>query len=586
MNDWFIPYLKKYWRGLCLSAVLGVCALLCAAGLLFTSGYLISKAALRPENILMIYVPIVGVRTFGIFRAVFQYAARLMSHDTILRVLSRMRSRLYARLEPAALFIHSKFRTGDILGILSEDIEHLQDVYLRTVIPGVSALVIYGLWIAFLGWMDAFFAFLMGLYLSVLLVVFPLLSLIWTEKSREQFSQNRHLLYEKLTDAVLGAGDWMMSGRQASFLKNHESLEQRTVSIENRLHRIRKWRDFFSQLLIGGSVIGLLYWSGSMTADGHMSRTLIAAFVLAVFTISESLIPVSEAVERIPQYREAFARLRQIENEPLAEKHQKIDEKWAGTTEKIDIHAAGLSFRYNKDDDWAVNDISLDIRQGEKIALIGRSGAGKTTLIHLIYGALRPIRGEITLNGTPAYLIGPDMPKQISVLNQNPHLFDTSVMNNIALGNEKASKEEIVRAAKLVGLNTLIEGLPEGYHTQMHEAGDIFSGGEQERLALARILLRHAPVVILDEPTVGLDPTTEKDLLKTIFETLEGKTLIWITHHLTGAEKMDQILFMEDGMIRMHGPHQRLLTENPRYRRLYQLDVPEHLKRALKGQKK
>jgi ATP-binding cassette subfamily C protein CydC len=173
------------------------------------------------------------------------------------------------------------------------------------------------------------------------------------------------------------------------------------------------------------------------------------------------------------------------------------------------------------------------------------------------------------------------MSEYIAVLDQNPHLFDTSVRNNLALGNEQATEEELVQAAKAVGLHELIEQLPKGYRTQMHEAGSIFSGGEQERLALARILLKQTPVVILDEPTVGLDPITEKKLLQTIFSTLKGKTLIWITHHLTGAEKMDQIFFMENGRFCMKGDHRHLMRTYPRYRRLYQLDVPDHLKHML-----
>ncbi|WP_332237515.1 thiol reductant ABC exporter subunit CydC [Sporolactobacillus sp. KGMB 08714] len=581
MKTWFVPYMKKHWRGLFLAACFSVAALLCAAGLLFTSGYLISRAALRPENILMIYVPIVGVRTFGIFRAVFQYASRLSGHDTILRILSEMRTRLYKMLEPTAFFFRSKYRTGDVLGILSDDIEHLQDIYLRTVIPGVSALMIYVLWIGLLGYVDVSFAFLTALYLLILLVVFPALSLLWSGRSHERLSRTRHLLYEKLTDAVLGAEDWMMSGRQKSFLSSHEVLESQVMVLERRLHAMRRWRDLISQVVIGVCVISMVYWTGSMAADHRMDRTLIAAFVLAVFTITESLVPVSEAVERYPQYKDAFKRLRTIETGRPADLQEEPPQAWKKTAERIDIRADHLFYRYGEDGRWAIHDVSLNIAQGQRVALIGRSGAGKSTLTHLIYGSLVPERGRVTLNGTPAHRIGSLMPKQISVLNQNPHLFDTSVINNLALGSENASEKEIMNAARLVGLHDLILSLPNGYETQMHETGDIFSGGEQERLALARILLRKAPVVILDEPTVGLDPTTEKELLSTIFRTLAGKTLIWITHHLVGAEKMDQVVFMEDGEIVMEGTHDRLLQTNSRYRRLYQLDVPEHLKQML-----
>ncbi|RYM04595.1 thiol reductant ABC exporter subunit CydC [Sporolactobacillus sp. THM7-7] len=596
MKTWFVPYMKKHWRGFVLSVSCSIAALICAAGLLFTSGYLISKAALRPENILMIYVPIVGVRAFGIFRAVFQYAGRLASHDTILRILSEMRIRLYRLLEPSALFIQSRYRSGDILGILSDDIEHLQDIYLRTVLPGVSALVIYAIWIGLIGDLDAGFAFLMGLYLLMLLVVFPVLSLLLAGRAEQRLSEGRHLLYEKLTDAVLGAGDWMMSGREKTFLVQHEEREEAVRAIERRLHRASRWRDFLSQLIIGACVLSLIYWSGGNAIHGQMDRTLIAAFVLVIFTIAESLIPVSEAVEKLPQYQKVFQRLRGIEGSPASEdQDRRFDalpetaERLGGASdmfpekisEKVEIRAEHLFFKYAAREDWAVRDVSLHIRQGEKVALIGRSGAGKSTLIHLIYGALVPERGSVTLNGTPPDTFGNRITERISVLSQNPHLFDTSVLNNLALGNEQASEAEIIRAATLVGLHERIKRLPHGYWTQMHEAGDIFSGGERERLALARILLRNAPVVILDEPTVGLDPITEKDLLRTIFDTLEEKTLIWITHHLIGANEMDRMVFLENGTIEMQGRHEQLLQTNERYRRLYRLDVPEKLKRPL-----
>lgn len=586
MKDWVLPYLKKFWRRLLLSAVLGFLALFCAAGLLFTSGYLISKAALRPENILLIYVPIVGVRAFGIFRAFFRYTSDLAGHDTVLRILSGMRTRLYSLLEPAALFIRSKFRTGDLLGILSDDIEHLQDVYLSTALPAASAVLIYGLWIALLGWMDGLFALFMGLYLLILLVVFPVLSFVFTNNYRRQFSKKRHGLYEKLTDAVLGAGDWMLAGRQEDFL-NHFMIEEKKVSlIENRLHTIRRWRDFISQLLIGGSVIALLIWSQHMVASGHMGRTLVAAFVLVSFTIAESLIPMSDAIERLPQYQASFSRLRRTESMP--EKENDTPAQTATITmpeAPVTIHADGLSFKYGDTEKWAVDHLSLDISQGERIALIGRSGAGKTTLTHLIYGALKPSEGTITLNGIPAWQIGRHASGIISVLNQNPHLFDTSVKNNIALGNEQATRDEIIQAAKWVGLHERIMQLPDGYDTQMHEAGAIFSGGQQQRLALARLMLRHTPVVILDEPTVGLDPLTEKNLLQTFFTVLKGKTLIWITHHLAGAGRMDRIIFLEDGVIRMTGTHRQLLKESRRYRDLYRLDVPDHLAKMINEQK-
>ncbi|MFX3619571.1 MAG: thiol reductant ABC exporter subunit CydC [Sporolactobacillus sp.] len=580
MKTWMIPYFKTHWRGLCLAISLAMLAALCATGLLFTSGYLISKAALQPENILMIYVPIVGVRTFGIFRAVFQYGGRMVGHNTILRILSEMRTRLYKRLEPAALFFRARHQTGDVLGVLSEDIEHLQDIYLRTAIPAATAVLIYAGWVAALGFLDGNFALLMAIYLFILLAIFPALSLLLSSHRRKRLSEHRHGLYEELTDAVLGVSDWMLSGRQAILLKRHEMLQYQVARDERWLNRFRNLREFISQLLIGGAVIAVLLWSSTMVSDHQMSRTLIAAFVLIVFTIGESLLPLSESVERVTQYQEAFKRLNGL-SDANEEDHDQVKANDREVGQSMTIQADHLSYRYDGQQSRAVNEVSLQIRQGECVALIGRSGAGKSTLIHLIYGALEPSEGTVRLNGTDCSAIGRQMSQYISVLNQEPHLFDTTVYNNLALGNEQAGKERIIQAAKWVGLHDKIEQLPNRYATRMHEAGAIFSGGEQERLALARILLQDNPIVILDEPTVGLDPLTERELLQTIFSTLKGKTLIWITHHLTGTEKMDQIIFMENGSIEMQGNHHQLLQTNERYRRLYQLDVPMHLRRQL-----
>ncbi|MCO7174545.1 thiol reductant ABC exporter subunit CydC [Sporolactobacillus kofuensis] len=585
MKEWLVPSVKRHWRGLLLAAFLSLMALLCASGLLFTSGFLISKAALRPENILMIYVPIVGVRTFGTFRAVFNYAGRLASHNTILRILSEMRAHLYAKLEPSALFIRSKYKTGNILSVLSEDIEHLQDLFLRTVLPGSIALVIYGLWIAVLGIFDRSFALMMALYLLILTIILPLLSLVQMKNDHRKIAQNRHQLYEQLTDAVLGSADWMMSGRQERFLDRYEKIEKKSRLAEAKLDGYRKWRDFIAQGLIGICVMIMVIWSGHMVQNGVMDHTLIAAFALVIFSISESFVPLSEAVERLPQYQQSLNRLEQLEDVEDSTREQIINEQWRNQAKSITLDVDHVSFKYSETDDWAVHDLTLTLPQGAKLAVIGRSGAGKSTLAHLIYGVLEPTDGTVSLNGTPAHQMGAYRSAQISVLSQDPHLFDTSVLNNLALGSPDATFDEIVAVTKQVGLHQLIEKLPEGYHTQMHEAGSIFSGGERERLALARILLRDTPVVILDEPTVGLDPLTERTLLATIFTTLEGKTLIWITHHLMGTEQMDKVIFLENGRVHLQGTHDHLLMASERYKHLYALDVPQHLRQLVHEQK-
>ncbi|MUG85145.1 thiol reductant ABC exporter subunit CydC [Paenibacillus timonensis] len=577
-ESWIRPYFRWYSGRFSLYLILGVLTLLSAGMLMFTSGFLISKSAMQPYNILLVYVPIVGVRTFGISRAVIHYVERLVGHDTVLRILAKMRVRLYRVLEPQALFIRSRFRTGDILGALADDIEQLQNVYIRTVFPSVVALILYAAAVIAMGVFDVAFALLLAAYIFVLVAVLPYLSLRLTRRTNEEVKRQRNGLYQKLTDAVMGIGDWVISGRTAEFLASYAQDEAAVARKDRKLRAWARWRSFIGHLVVGLVVISMVYWAGGETAAGRIDATLIAAFVLIVFPLSDAFLPVSEAVERTPQYRVSLDRLARISGEG-ASVSAPGDAVPAAAGDAVsrtaDVRLRDVRFAYAAEDADSVDGVSLDLPQGKRVMVIGRSGAGKSTLLKLIQGALAPSHGTVQINGIPAAAFGDRMPEVISVLNQSPHLFDTTVANNIRLGRPEATDEEIGRAAQAAQLGPLVASLPRGMNTPMRETGRRFSGGERQRVALARILLQDTPVLILDEPTVGLDPRTERELLATIFRTTQGKSLIWVTHHLVGAERMDEIVFMEHGRVVMRGSHAELLAREPRYRNLYRLDCPE-----------
>jgi len=593
-ESWFRPYVTaNFWRFL-LIVILGVLTILFAGMLMFTSGYLISKSALRPENILMVYVPTVGVRTFGIGRAVIHYVERLVGHDTILRILSHMRLRLYRILEPQALRLFSRYRTGDLLGVLSDDIEYLQDVYIRTVFPSIVALVLYAGVILAVGLFDPAFALLLALYIAMLILVLPLISLLLTKRKNREMKQARSNLYQKLTDAVLGIHEWYVSGRQTEFLTGYEADEAEVDRTDRSLKRWSRLRSFIAQCVVAVTVVSMVYWSGRQYADGSIDVTLIAAFVLVVFPLMDAFLPVSEAIERIPQYGQSVARLQAIESADASDRKPNQGQLLSKAeiesikTSGIHVKANSVSFRYDlaagdvsaiaPSDDTGegsvLTDVSLNIPPGAKVAIIGRSGAGKSTLLQLVQGVLTPSEGSLTLGGVESTRFGDGISSIISVLNQSPHMFDTTLENNIRLGSPNATDAEIRDAVAMARLEPLVASLPEGLHTRMQEAGQRFSGGERQRVALARILLQKTPVVILDEPTVGLDPKTERELLSTMFASLKDRTLIWVTHHLVGVENMDEIIFMEHGQIVMRGTHAELMERYPRYRNLYQLDRP------------
>ncbi|WP_430691955.1 amino acid ABC transporter ATP-binding/permease protein [Paenibacillus woosongensis] len=631
-GQWITPYFRAYSGRFALYLILGTLTILAASMLMFTSGFLISKSSLQPYNILLVYVPIVGIRAFGIGRAVIHYVERLVGHDAVLRILSKMRVRLYNILEPQALFIRSRYRAGDILGVLADDIEQLQNVYIRTVFPSLVAVIIYGIAVIALGQFDWLFALLVAGYIFILVAVLPYISLMLTRRTNAEVKRERNGLYQKLTDAVMGIGDWVVSGRPAEFLESYEHDEDVVARKERKLRAWARWRSLIGQLVVGIAVLSMIYWSGGQAAAGQIDPVLIAAFVLVVFPLADAFLPLSEAIERTPQYQESLRRLDRITQPALVRSmdtvvdgthaelalHQQRVAAVLAAAQAMDVHLElqGVSFAYEAERNtqkereqkvaqtaerakengreqknhnqkvaqtaaegilYSVRDVSLNLPQGKRVMVIGRSGAGKSTLLKLIQGAISPVEGSVLINGVPAAHLGDDISKVISVLNQSPHLFDTTVANNIRLGRQSATEEELGLAVQQAQLDGLIATLPAGLDTPMRETGQRFSGGERQRVALARILLQDAPVLVLDEPTVGLDPRTERELLSTIFRSTEGKTLVWVTHHLVGAEMMDEIVFMEHGEILMRGTHEELLAREPRYRSLYALDRPEDI---------
>jgi ATP-binding cassette subfamily C protein CydC len=482
-----------------------------------------------------------------------------------------MRVRLYDALEPQALFIRSRFQTGDLVGTLADDIEHLQDAYIRTIFPTVVALFLFVFSVTSLAVFDPFFALWIAVCLAVIIVVYPLISLYFLKKRQIQVKEKRNRLYQMFTDAVLGISDWMISGNKDRFIGRFMKESRETNKIEKKLADWNHARTFQLQVISGLILIFVGIWAGFEALEGEIMPAYIASFTLVTLPILEGLIPVSNAIEKIPAYQESLERLENIDQ------YNRVQD--GAESIKIApnpvIYFENVEYTYGSNKEPALKNINLTIHPGEKVALLGKSGAGKSTLLQLLIGAMKPNNGTVMIGDQPASGYGEQIYEVISVLNQKPYLFATTVENNIRLGNQDATREEIEDVIRQVKLDQYIHSLPKGLDTQMEESGQRFSGGERQRIALARILLKNTPIVVLDEPTVGLDPLTERDLLDTIFKTLAGKTVILITHHLMGMEKMDQIVFLDNGSISMHGNHRTLLKENERYRKLYRLDLGE-----------
>lgn len=566
-DKWVKPFLKQYKKTLYLALFLGFCTFFCGGALMFNSGYLISKSASHPSNILLVYIPIVLTRAFGIGRPVFRYVERLTSHNWVLKMTSNLRVKLYRILEQDAIFFKRDYSLGDVMGLLAEDINHLQNLYLRTIFPTVIAWLLYIFIVIALGFYSLWFALVMLFYFGIILIVFPLWSVLVNGARQKQEKVLKNELYTNLTDNVLGISDWIFSQRGQEYVELHEQAQADLYAVQAKLRKFNNLRSLLFELTYGGMALVTLLWaSGQFVGDHGGAANWIAAFVLAIFPLVDAFAGLPAASQETNVYADSLERLNKLPDQRAAKEVSELPQA------PYDLVVKDLSFQYGKNQKEVLTDLNLTIKRGQKLAILGRSGSGKSTLANLLRGDLKPTKGQITLGGVDVSALNEQMADYIGVIQQAPYLFNTTLINNVRLGNEDASPEDVWAVLERVGLKKMVASLPKGLETMVDEAGLRFSGGERHRLALARILLQDTPIVLLDEPTVGLDPVTEQALITTFMEQLQGKTLIWITHHLKGIEQVDKVIFIEDGQLEMEGSPEELAKTSPRYQKLKAID--------------
>lgn len=655
-DRWVRPFFARYKKPLAGAIALSILAYTFAAGLMFTSGYLISGSATLPASVLMMHLALIAVRVFGLGKPVLQYLERLTSHDWILRVTSSLRLRLYQSLEGQAGMGRAVRRTGDVLGLLSEDLSHLQNMYLRCMLPTVAAWLLWLIATIALGAFSLPVALGMFVLLGIQTVLLPLVAVLTGSARRMRMKAMKNEMYAELTDNVLGVADWVFSGRSDEYLARHLAAHDRLRELQRAESRASHWRDMAGQVVFGLVAAMLLMWAGvqfggAAAVDVSSAANYIAAFVLCFFPLIEAFAPTPPAALDAVSHADSIGRLNDLpepvgnwgdagvsaagkaseggavqgsvsraqdaENASGRMRAKAADdasdsasatsgtrltsgEFTARTTESAascgvacmppdgaasceiadavmpdgaaDIRLQDVTFAYPGSDVLVLKGLNLEIPQGQKIAVLGRSGAGKSTMAALIRGDLVPQQGRITIGGTDASSFGDAMPRCIGVIQQNTYLFNDTLLANLRVGNPAATEEDAWRVLDQVGLREMVERLPRGLNTMVDEAGKRFSGGERHRIALARVLLQDAPIVILDEPTVGLDPITEHALLDTLFKALEGRTIIMVTHHLQGVQAMDHVVFVEDGRITIDGSPEQLAKTNSHYQALLVFD--------------
>lgn len=562
-------FLRGSWHLVALSVLFSTLTIGASVALIGTSAWLISTAAIH-SSIAALGVSIVGVRFFGISRGVFRYLERLLSHNVTFCLLANLRVWFYERLEPLAPARLLQSRGGDILSRIVGDIEVLENFYIRVAGPPVTAVVVAVMTCGFLFFYDLKISLVLTGFFLVAGIVLPVISQLLSERLGKEMINLRARLYVEIVDGIQGVAELVSFGKTGDHLNKIASSSKDYGNIQRSMANLTGIFSGLGILLTNLGMLSVLVIAISRVTTGQIDGVMLASLVLLSMASFEAVTPLPIAAQMWNSSREAASRLFEIAD---TEPEVKDDIRYPVEKNRLSVRFSDLSFVYPGQTTPALKNITFSLESEKSVAIVGASGAGKSTLVSLLLRFWDYSHGEIRLGKHSIKEYCQDeVRKQFAVAGQNSYFFNTTIRKNLLLGRPCASQDEMEDAARKVKIHDFIEGLPRGYDTIIGEHGVRLSGGERQRLAVARALLKEAPILILDEPTANLDTLTEKDVLETIFTLMKERTTLLVTHRLVGLENVDKILAMSHGQIVETGKHADLL-EIPcgLYRRLWDL---------------
>ncbi|MDR9796293.1 thiol reductant ABC exporter subunit CydC [Aeribacillus pallidus] len=551
-------------KDLFLSILFGFITGIATVSLFASSGYLISKAALAPP-IYTLTVFIACIKLLGFISAGSRYGERYFSHRATFNILSRLRVSFFEKLEPLVPAIFLKYRSGDLLSRIVGDVETLQNFFLRVFYPPIVSTLIF-LWTIFF---TSFFSFYIALVLCIGLifttVLIPAYFAFRLKKVERHVRQSRGNLSTEVTEFFYGFRD----------LKIYQQLEHKQEKLTQRSDAYLKEQEreaihnLFSQsvntfvsLIVSWFILLLGVY---FVAGGQLDGIFLAMFVMISLTVFEHAAPMAAFPSYLEDSRQAAARLSDATHQdPSVKTSDQKEMKELPGQQAPSIVMENITFQLFSE---ILKNVSITFPAGSKTAIVGPSGSGKSTLLALLLKIYKNYQGEIRINGIPIdQLDDESLWKNTNVILQDNHFFYGTVRDNLMIARDAVLDEDLEDVLKKVKLDYLSLADP------LLERGGNLSGGEKQRLAIARVLLKKAPLWILDEPTSFLDALTEQSIYHHLFEAAKNDTVILVSHRLAGLENMDQIIVMDEGAIVEAGTYKELMNKKGYFYQMKQIE--------------
>ena len=534
-------------RQLTLAVAAGAAASAAAIGLTATSAWLISRASQHPPVLALMFA-VVAVQAFALARSVFRYVERLVSHDAALRALATMRVTAYRRLERLAPAGLPAFRSGDLVSRLVADVDGIADRWLRVLLPYATAAVAGAGTVCFIALLLPSAAVALAVSLVVAALVAPWAAGTAARQAERRIAPRRGELTVASLDLLRGCPELLAFGAAEAGLDQAAAADRALGQAEGRSALGRGIAASVTALAAGASVWACLVLGVPAVRSGALPGVALAVLVLTPLAAHEVFGALAPAAQQLPRIRGSASRVQAVlrQPDPVREPASPLPPP----APPYDLLMEGLSARWDAAGPDVLSGIDLSVPAGRHVAIVGPSGAGKTTLAMVLLRFLDPSAGRVTLGGTDITRLDGDTVRTIvGLCAQDAHVFDSTLGENLLLARREATDEQVSSALRRAGLLDWVEDLPAGLDTDVGEHGVRLSGGQRQRLSLARVLLADFPVLVLDEPTEHLDEQTADALTRDLLTATEGRTILLITHRAAGLGQVDEIVRIEAGRL-------------------------------------